>query len=218
MKIQKRFFAVAIALIFAGSLGVSAQDFHKGEFFGGYTYQRNSNDYIDLLASAGLNLKSANGLTVAGTYNFNRYAGVKGEFSWVRSSGAAFGGYKVTINEASFMGGIQFKDNQVEGSKLRPFAHVLVGANSGSAKESGSIMMGLETEGGMGIMFSPGSYSATKLTMAIGGGIDYRISDRVSLRAIQFDYKPTFTGDELFGLESTGTVSALRFSFGVVFN
>lgn len=201
--------AIVAAFMFVVSVPfVAAQDdIHKGEFFAGYTYQRTSNDYLQFLADEGANLKNGNGFNVAGTYNFSRYLGAKGEFGWVRGS-KSIEGFDLKLTETSFMGGIQVKDNQVEGSKMRPFAHVLMGMNRVTVPGVG---MSMVMEGPLG--GGPIDTTKTKFAMAIGGGLDYRVSDRMSIRAIQVDYKPTFTGDEFIQ-----TMSGLRFSFGIVIN
>ena len=201
--------AIVAAFMFVVSVPfVAAQDdIHKGEFFAGYTYQRTSNDYLEFLADEGANLRNGNGFNLAGTYNFSRYLGAKGEFGWVRGS-KSIEGYDLKLTETSFMGGIQVKDNQVEGSKMRPFGHVLVGMNRVTVPGVG---MGMVMEGPLG--GGPIDMTKNKFAMAIGGGLDYRVSDRISIRAIQVDYKPTFTGDEFIQ-----TMSGLRFSFGIVIN
>lgn len=203
--------AIIAAFMFVVSVPfVAAQDeIHKGEFFAGYTFQRTSNDYLEFLADEGANLRNGNGFNVAGTYNFTRYLGAKGEFGWVRGS-KSIEGFDLKMTETSFMGGIQVKDNKVEGSKMRPFAHVLMGMNRVTVP--GVFGKGGPLDGGFG-GGAPEDVSKTKFTMAIGGGIDYRVSDRMSIRAIQVDYKPTFTGDDFIE-----TMTGLRFSFGIVIN
>jgi len=53
--------------------------------------------------------------------------------------------------------------------------------------------------------------------LAIGGGLDVRVSERVDLRVFQVDYNPIFlsSGNEL-GFGNSGADN-VRFSFGVVF-
>ena len=64
--------------------------------------------------------------------------------------------------------------------------------------------------------------------MAVGGGLDVRLSDRVSLRVIQIDYAPVFLRDRSIsvlgqaGAVQTFTLEGQRqdnicFSFGIVF-
>jgi hypothetical protein len=51
--------------------------------------------------------------------------------------------------------------------------------------------------------------SETGFAGAFGGGVDFRINDRVDFRAIQFDYAPTRLGGE--------TQHNFRIGVGVVF-
>ena len=70
--------------------------------------------------------------------------------------------------------------------------------------------------------------STTDFALALGGGVDVRVSDRIDLRLIQFDYNPVFFRDRSVqvltqtGALVPGTIEGqradnLRFSFGVVF-
>jgi opacity protein-like surface antigen len=59
--------------------------------------------------------------------------------------------------------------------------------------------------------------SSTDFALAIGGGLDIRVNDRIDVRVFQADYNPIFlsAGNELgFGNARADNV---RFSFGVVF-
>jgi len=68
----------------------------------------------------------------------------------------------------------------------------------------------------------------TDWALAIGGGLDFKVTDRIRIRAIQFDYAPIFLGDRsLLVLGQAGVLRQvelsgqrqdnLRFSFGVTF-
>ena len=49
---------------------------------------------------------------------------------------------------------------------------------------------------------------ATSFAMALGGGLDVRVSKRIDLRIIQADYAPTFFG--------SGRQNNIRLSVGIV--
>jgi len=175
--------AAVVAFIFVVSVPfVVAQDeINKGEFFGGFMHKR----------TEGIGL---NGINVAGTYNFHKYLGIKGDFSWGTGSPAdvpSVESYSLT----TYMGGIQIKDNSKDGSMVKPFAHVLLGIQ----REKISYNL---TE----VVYA----SSSGFSMAIGGGIDIKVSDRVSIRAIQYDYNPVWRDG------NRGDTN--RFSFGVVIN
>lgn len=65
----------------------------------------------------------------------------------------------------------------------------------------------------------------TNFAAAVGGGLDVRVSDRVSLRLIQVDYNPAFLKDRRV-TDSLGNVyevkgrrqDNVRLAFGIVFN
>jgi hypothetical protein len=81
-----------------------------------------------------------------------------------------------------------------------PFAHALFGLERETAK-------GRYTSGTTTISYGP--YANNVFALAIGGGIDLRVNDRVSVRALQFDG---------VGLTDNGFWGYyLRASFGVVF-
>lgn len=178
-------FAIAFGFLFIGAGSVSAQDeISKGEFFGGFMHKRGEGD-------------SANGFNVAGTYNFHRLLGVKGDFSWAKKSPTTL---------TTYMGGLQIKDNTKNESMIKPFAHVLVGAQRYSFE--GVVAPPLSVDSPQGILVLSGS--ETGFSMAIGGGIDIKVSDRVSVRAFQYDYNPVWL-DNLGGRQDLN-----RFSFGIV--
>src|ERR671920_476397 len=53
------------------------------------------------------------------------------------------------------------------------------------------------------------SFNETVGTAAVGGGVDFRVSPRVDIRAIQFDYNPTrFSGE---------TTHNFRIGVGIIF-
>jgi opacity protein-like surface antigen len=166
---KKFFFMIPmVAIMFAAASVVNAQDdYSKGEFFAGYQFSRIESTNIPA------------GFMVAGTGNFSKMLGVKGEYSYSSKDGA---------KSNTFMGGLQVKDNSSEGSQVRPFAHVL---------------------GGLVRYSADGFPSANGFGMTVGGGIDYKATEKVSIRLAQVDYRRGF-GD----VEG----NTVRFGFGVVFH
>ncbi len=65
--------------------------------------------------------------------------------------------------------------------------------------------------------------SVTKLALGVGGGLDVRLGDKFSLRLIQVDYTPVFTGDRVFNVNNStirldkNRLDNLRISVGLVF-
>lgn len=112
--------------------------------------------------------------------NISRYVGLKGSYSFHRKSFDIVGptaatSFDVDANLHQFLGGVEFKDNAKE-TKVKPFAHVLAGVAHARADVSNALVSFDESE--------------TGFAAAVGGGVDFRLSDRVDLRAIQFDYNP----------------------------
>lgn len=126
-----------------------------------------------------------NGVNGSVTGNISRYVGLKGDYSFHTKtfSDAAFPGVEVRSNLHNFLGGVQFKDNS-KATKVKPFAHVLAGAAHATFD-----VQGLAAPAGI-------DDSETGFAMAIGGGLDFRVSDRIDIRAVQFDYNPTRLASE----------------------
>jgi len=114
--------------------------------------------------------------------NVSRYVGLKGAYSFhhktfdVTSFGTPAVNVEVDADVHQFLGGVELKDNARE-TGVKPFAHVLAGVANARGRVSGP-----------GIAFSE---NETGFAAAVGGGVDFRINDRVDFRAIQFDWNPT---------------------------
>ena len=113
-------------------------------------------------------------------YQFNRVEQVNFPAGFMFSGTSNFSDFAGVKVEGSFtsrsglsagttMGGIQIKDNKKEGSAVRPFVHVL----GGWVRYTG---FGVSNNFGM----------------AFGGGVDIKVSDRISIRAGQVDYRRSF--------------------------
>jgi len=210
---------ITSAIAFAQTTG---GDYRKSEFFVGY-----SNQQVDTGANSDTgngardffnDRLSFNGFEVSGVYNVSRYVGVKGDFSGAyRRKDLSFAtGTGTTANTVRFetknslynvLGGVQIKDNAND-TRVKPFAHALVGVGHGRTKVSNvscsnasvstSICSGLAD-----------SFDNTGLAGAFGGGLDIKVSDKIDIRAIQVDYNPIrFDGQ---------TDHNFRFGFGVIF-
>ncbi len=195
----------------------STGDYKKGEFFVGY-----SNGQVD----TGINSEDGNefeeffneretfhGFNVSGVYNVSRFVGIKGDvsgtynrknFSGTIQDGPTPTNVSFKTNSAlyNFLGGVQFKDNATE-KRLKPFAHVLVGAGHGRVKISDTVC-----PGDVCTAFE-GTESETGFAGAFGGGLDVKLNNRVDFRVVQVDYNPVrFDG---------GTQHNVRFGIGLVF-
>ncbi len=130
--------------------------------------------------------------------NVSRYVGLKGSYSFHRKTfDITAPGVTVEVDADihQFLGGVEFKDNARE-TAVKPFAHILAGAAHSRGRASGP-----------GITFNE---SETDFAAAVGGGIDFRINDRVDIRAIQFDWNPVRS-------DNGGTSHNYRIGIGIIF-
>ena len=199
---NKRSVLLSIASVVVGLLWASAamaQDYKRFEFFVGYSHNRvdvgpvedfdpdDDIEFSDIFDER----EGFNGFNASVTGNFSRYLGAKFDYSYHQKS-FSFGPDNTSIRLHNFLGGIQFKDNETEGT-LKPFAHALVGLGRTSADLS-EFDNRLED-------FDDAGFAA-----AIGGGLDVRVTPNIDVRVIQVDYNPMrfdFTDFGISGLPGT---------------
>lgn len=179
------------------SLAQISTDYPKNEFFVGYSYH--SADINTLTIDP--DRKGQNGINVAYTRNIRPNVGLVADMSAhfhrdTRNSGA--GTFSSKRDQYFLLGGVQFKARNSR--RVQPFAHALVGASlfrgfTSNSTGAGSIVFTFD--------------DATSLALALGGGLDVRLSKRIDLRLVQADYTPTFFG--------SGRQNNIRLSFGIVF-
>jgi opacity protein-like surface antigen len=196
--LKKIIFSAVLALTAASAIAAQTNDYAKTEFYVGY-----SNSQIDINSSGDNSFQSIlagrrsyNGFEGAAVYNVNRYFGVKADFSGTyknrrESAQAVIGqnaGATITFDsKQSFynvLGGIQVKDNAAK-TKIKPFAHVLVGVGNQRFKAEN-----LACTGTGGCPRFTTDLSRTGFSAAIGGGLDIKLTNKIDLRAIQIDYNP----------------------------
>lgn len=146
------------------------------------------------------------------------WLGLTGDFSYHQkdSSASVAGGtnqYERRI--FYFMGGPTFKVRNP--TRVEPFVHGLLG---GAHIREKFVLTPTGTTGPAPANFT---VSNTKFALGLGGGLDVRLGDKFSLRLIQVDYTPIFTGDRVFVVNnnslrlSKNRVDNLRLSVGLVF-
>ncbi|HEY8459773.1 MAG TPA: hypothetical protein VIM99_05295 [Blastocatellia bacterium] len=144
------------------------------------------------------------------TFNFSRYVGAQFDFSTHRRTFDDFDvdfavtdGIDVfgTVDRAkfrisNFLFGVQFKDNLEGGYRVRPFGHFLLGFSRQRLKlESLTFTADFDNDGDIDIINLNDDdvrFRKTSFALAMGGGLDVRITDAFSIRAIKFDYLPVF--------------------------
>jgi opacity protein-like surface antigen len=184
---------------------------NKVEWFGGYSYLSTDTGLNDLDSNFDNRLGS-HGFETSITGNFHRYVGVTGDLSYNSKSESFVDGpdsVRGKFTTTQFLGGLQFKDNKVGGSRLRPFAHVLAGVAHQSISATGFITP------------DPVDFSASTNNFAVmvGAGLDVNASRHVAIRVVQADYNPIFFRAQDFGggfTTDNRTQNNFRVGFGIV--
>ena len=216
---MKKLLRVVLALSVVGltTICISAQEERNNwEIFGGYSYLRLDTglDEVEADLSGFDSQFGLHGFEVSATGNVHRYVGFKGDFSYhvrTQTFSDGFDSVQVKPRVNQFLGGVQFKDNAKTDNRFRPFAHVLAGIANQKVSLEGTF------KGDPVVLRN----STNNFAMAFGGGIDYKLNDRLEIRLIQFDYNPVWSKDTDVGNDvfiEGFTQNNYRFSFGVVFH
>ena len=209
---------IGTIIIACASIAAAQTDYKKFEFFGGYSHNRIDTGIGDDDPELGdiINEREGfNGFEVSATGNFTRYLGIKADFSGhfknrnfdFSALGSPAARVDIKSRLFNFLGGIQLKDNSNEGT-FKPFAHALVGvAHARNSADFNADVCAAVFPSPCPTDFTD---SQTGFAAAVGGGIDIRASDHISIRAIQIDYNPTRLFDS--------TQHNFRFGVGIVFH
>ncbi|MGH9936514.1 MAG: outer membrane beta-barrel protein [Blastocatellia bacterium] len=173
---QSVFFVVLMAMF---STIASAQDAPKAELYGGYSAVF-TQDF------------TLHGWQASIAGNLNNWFGMAAEFGGAYDSDTVFlGGSNIRRKSTlySYLFGPRF--SRRGGGRMTPFVHALFGGVHAKAEVQGGVVNGDATQNGFG--------------MALGGGLDVKLTETVALRVIQADYFLTRSqGDSV----SNGRVSA----------
>ncbi len=184
------------------------------ELFGGYSFLRQDvegdEDFNDFVDSD--DLRNLNGFNIAATGYFTERFGITGDFSAhfnstsVPASATGLSNpVEVRQRAFNFLAGPQVRFTN--GSRVTPFVRAMAGAQTNRLSFENAQLQQIVGENSM---------RSTDFALAIGGGLDVRVSRRVSIRAFQIDYNPVFVNDE----QLTGgreRVDNVRLSVGIVF-
>jgi opacity protein-like surface antigen len=203
---QFMFVLCAMALL---AVVAAAQETPKFEVFGGYSYVRFAND---------LNM---HGGEVSVTGNFTRYLGIEAAYSGHAGSvssdqlelppgpifpGGPFVSFDADSRLHTFLAGPKLA---LRGSRVTPYAHALFGV----AHTNGDADITFFDAGDqIGSVFSQ-HFSETGFGMALGGGVDLKVTDHVSVRLVQADYLRTQLDQD----RASGGQNNARISTGIVF-
>jgi opacity protein-like surface antigen len=207
-------FAFLAAIIFSRCALCNAQDEKKPEFFAGYSYESVNSGVTsnDILATGVTqtsldNRFNLNGLNVSGVAYLKKHLGIAGDFSAHFDTRTDFFDTVATRSKFrlyNFTAGPQYKFSA--SGRFTPFMHALFGVAHSNLTET----------------LSSGSDNFTDRTtsfaMNLGGGIDYKLNDRVAVRLFQLDYNPIFLRSRIFNSIAfpDHTLNGFRFSAGIV--
>lgn len=204
MRANKLLLPFLLVALCATRTAAQTDEPHKFEFFGGYSYLRADVEEVDDPFSDFKNIMD--GFNVAATGYATRRVGVTGDFSGhFHSVSNDFGFGRLTAKTRTFnlTAGpqVRFPNN----SRVTPFVRALAGIAHNRLSFEGPPLIGSD------------SISLTDFTLMVGGGLDVRLGDRVSLRLVQVDYNPVFVRDRP-DRDIDGTrLDNFRVSVGVVF-
>lgn len=186
------FATIMIACAASFSFAQSGDDYNKYDIYAGFSHGR-----VDF---GGGDYEGFNGAEGAITRNISRYVGLKGDYAFHFKSFDT-SGFDIDAQTHTLVGGVQFKDNAKD-TKVKPFAHFMAGIANARVQFGPVVCITSPCP-------SVINESETGFAGVIGGGLDVRLSKRVDLRVVQFDYNPTRLDGE--------TQHNFRVGFGIVF-
>jgi opacity protein-like surface antigen len=195
--------------------GTTSANYPKVEIFAGYSAQGDADAGLITFgptASIGGDYTTPIGFEASVIGNFSKYFGIKGDFSAHINNDSASGavtfcnptcvtatqGFQLKTRVYNFLGGPEFKLRNH--TRVTPFAYALAGAAHTTAEFT-------STGPTLNVFLKS---SENGFAMALGGGLDFRVSKRVSIRS-SMDYNPVWISDG-----SGDRRDLARFSLGVL--
>ena len=225
---RRTFVLMLLVFMFAG-ISAFAQE-RKPEIFVGYSNLQaeglpDKNNVTGIFSSDFLNNRTTlHGFTTDVSGFFLDNLGITGNFSFnenSRSNSVFNRSDSVKTDVFYFMGGPTLKVGH--SARFQPFARFLAGAAHTRFDVDSE-----QTFASGGTVTNSFKTHTTDLALGIGGGVDWRVSDRFKVRAFQVDYVPVFLRDQsVTRLTQAGAIEPftlngqrmdnVRFSFGIVF-
>ncbi|MGH9841711.1 MAG: outer membrane beta-barrel protein [Blastocatellia bacterium] len=187
---MRKMLLITALMVLAMPLAAHAQ---KAEIFGGYSYLRGDDcdDNSGPNCDGGLDL---HGFNVSFNQNLVKWAGLKLDISGHYGDVTVIPGQpKFDLDTYLFLAGPQF--NLPKFARLRPYGHVLLGV----------MRVNVTSFGALGRT----SVRDSAFALAVGGGLDVKVTDLVAVRLFQADYILTTFDSE--------RQNNIRASTGVVF-
>lgn len=217
---MRRLILAGLLMIGCASLTLAqdpkAHSYPKFEVFGGYSangfIQRDSNNEAappNVASHFDFGTNSHLGFETSFVRNITGYLGIKADYAmyFVRDSGLTGDGQPYHVNMTSLYATIGPEIKARNRTRLTPFAHTLLGV-----AHSGADFIVDTNNPNLSLLES---HSRRGFAMMVGGGFDFRVSKRISIRTV-IDYAPTFFGTVNPG--EGGRQGHLRFSMGIVFH
>jgi len=210
-----------LGIVILAGVSVDAQsDFRSWEFYGGYQFNSVSTGLGEVNDQIGQqkfeNRRSAHGFNGSITGNLNKQFGLKFDYSSNNATLFEDSATKLRYRNQQFLGGVQIKNNKVDGPTFKPWVHVLAGLANQKIRCEGNCTFPSHLPSP--VPTTPFTETNNSFAMALGGGIDIKVHPRIDVRAIQFDYNPIFYGgSDRRGLSNT-TQNNWRMGFGIVFH
>jgi opacity protein-like surface antigen len=197
---MKRLVTVATLILVSTITALAQDDYKKFEFFAGYSalYLDNlagdtGSPAVDDVLGEKQNLR---GFNLAGVYNFHKFVGAKFDYSLhLREDNFTrpLGSGTIDTSLQNILGGIQIKNNMVDGPRFKPFGHALFGIAVQKVDVDSPNLPAV-----FGI--SDCHTNETSFAMAFGGGLDIKLNDRFDLRVVQIDWNIINRGDQQTGI------------------
>jgi opacity protein-like surface antigen len=224
-----RRFACVFAVLVLASMSLSAvaqrktnaASSSKLSVFGGYSLLHYNNGTDPARYGAGEldNTANANGFVAAVAYDLSRTVALVGEYGFYHAGSVSNTGLPSGISAKATAQTYLFGPKISHRSgPITPFAQALFGGMHATFGESGSFS---------GTSISVTSPGANAFALAVGGGLDWKVTSHVSIRPAQFEYLMSrFTNSNTFtdsgvprpGDGGNGMQNNFRYSAGLVFN
>jgi opacity protein-like surface antigen len=182
---MKTYLILAVGLFLLGGTALAQEDAPKFELFGGFSYMRVAGN------------ANVNGWNAQGTYNLKKWIGVAGDFGGIYQT-MSNDTIRPSASMTTFMFGPQLYDRV---GRVTGFAHALFGAT----RVTKGFNLG---KGGT-------DANASNLSVALGGGVDANVTDKIAIRVFSVDYFMLRVNNAL--TNNTEGRSNFRLSMGIVF-
>jgi opacity protein-like surface antigen len=175
-----------LAVVALSGVSAHAQDTPKVDIFAGYSYVRENP------GTAGASSFNLNGGSASIAYNANSWLSGVADFGGYHNGNILKSGVGGTLSTYLFGPRVSYRHF----GRITPFGEVLFGVAHASASIAGA------------------TASDNAFAMTVGGGVDYKLTDRFAIRPVKVDYLMS-----RFSETGTGgnTQNNLRVSTGIVF-